>query len=161
MIKNDYGVKPKLTTTRNPQANAIFERTHQTLGNMNRTFEVYDNDSVDDVDPWSCILAAVMAAIRSTILTMTQMTPMQLVFGRDTILHMKFIADWDYIRQWKQQIINSNNQKENAKRIPYTYHVDDKVLIKLVNNTKYSGPEYEGPYTIVTVNVNVNGTVRV
>ena len=32
MIKHDYGVKVKPITTRNPQANAIVERVHQTIG---------------------------------------------------------------------------------------------------------------------------------
>ena len=78
MIKNDYGVKVKPITTRNPQANAIVERIHQTIGNMIRTFELYDNDGIDDEDPWSGIFATVMAAMRSTYLTTTQATPMQL-----------------------------------------------------------------------------------
>ena len=34
MIKNDYGIKPRPITTRNPQANAIIERVHQTIGNI-------------------------------------------------------------------------------------------------------------------------------
>ena len=95
MIKNDHGVKVKPITTRNPQANAIVERVHQTIGNMIRTFELYDNDRIDDDDPWSGILAAVMAAVRSTYSTTTQATPMQLVFGHDAIINTKFIADWD------------------------------------------------------------------
>ena len=44
---------------------------------------------------------------------------MQLVFGRDAIIITKFIADWDYIRQRKQNIIHNNNERENAKRILY------------------------------------------
>ena len=46
LIKNDYGVKVKPTTTRDPQANAIVERVHQTIGNMIRTFELYENDGI-------------------------------------------------------------------------------------------------------------------
>ena len=57
MIKNDYGVKVKPITTRNPQANAIVERVQQTIGNMIRTFKLYGNDGIDDDDPWSGILA--------------------------------------------------------------------------------------------------------
>ena len=83
MIKNDYGIKVKPITTRNPQANAIVERVHQTIGNMIRTFELYDNDGIDDDDPWSGILAVVMAAVCSTYSTTMQATPMQLVFGRN------------------------------------------------------------------------------
>ena len=50
IIKNDYGVKVKPITTQNPQANAIVERVHQTIGNMIRTFALYDNDGIDDDD---------------------------------------------------------------------------------------------------------------
>ena len=34
MIQDDYGIKKKPITKRNPQANAIVERVHQTIGNM-------------------------------------------------------------------------------------------------------------------------------
>ncbi len=159
MITQDYGIKPKPITTRNPQANAIVERVHQTIGNMIRTFEVYDNDELDDQDPWSGILASVMSAVRSTYSTTTQTTPMQLVFGRDTILNTKFVADWDYIRQRKQHIIHQNNVRENAKRTPHMYRVNDRVLVKAHTSTKYGGPQFEGPYPIAAV--NDNGTVRI
>ena len=33
MMRNDYGIENKPITTRNPQANAIVERVHQTIGN--------------------------------------------------------------------------------------------------------------------------------
>ena len=85
---------------------------------MIRTFELYDNDGIHDDDPWSGILGTVMAAVRSTYSTTTQATPMHLVFGRDAIINTKFIADWVYIRQRKQNIIHNNNERENAKRIP-------------------------------------------
>ena len=43
MIKEDYGVKAKPITVRNPQANAIVERVHQVIGNIIRTFELENN----------------------------------------------------------------------------------------------------------------------
>ena len=84
---------------------------------------------------------------------------MQLVFGRDAIFNIPFVADWDYIRQRKQHIIHDNNRWENAKHIAPTYQVGDKILKKVENNTKYGGPEYEGPYVIT--DVYDNGTVRI
>jgi transposase InsO family protein len=51
MIKEDYGVKAKPITVRNPQANAIVERVHQVIGNIIRTFEL-ENNYLDDNDPW-------------------------------------------------------------------------------------------------------------
>jgi transposase InsO family protein len=35
MCVNDYGIKRKVISTRNPQVNAIVERAHQTLGKFN------------------------------------------------------------------------------------------------------------------------------
>jgi hypothetical protein len=38
MMSTDYGIKVKPKTVRNPQANAVLERVHQTLGNIIWTF---------------------------------------------------------------------------------------------------------------------------
>lgn len=159
MITEAYGIRARMTTTRNPQANAIVERVHQTIGNMIRTFRVYYRNDLDEEDPWTGILSAIMAAVRSTYSTTTRATPSQLVFGRDAILNVKFSVDWNKIRQRKQALIEMNNQRENAKRMKYTYEVGHKVLTKNDNHQKYGGPEYEGPYVILAVN-NDYGTVR-
>ena len=76
MIEKDYGIKVRPITTRNPQANAILERVHQTIGNIIRTFKVQDM-VLDDDNPWDGILAATMFALRSTVHTTTQHTPTQ------------------------------------------------------------------------------------
>ena len=34
MCQNDYGIKSKPITSRNPQSNAIIKQTHQTVGNI-------------------------------------------------------------------------------------------------------------------------------
>jgi hypothetical protein len=39
MIREDYAIKAKPITVRNPQANAKVERAHQGIGNIIRTFE--------------------------------------------------------------------------------------------------------------------------
>ena len=159
MVTEDYGVKKRPITKRNPQANAIIERVHQTIGNMIRTFSAQSNTGLDEEDPWSGILTAVAFAIRSTIHTTTQATPMQLVFGRDSILNISHRANWKYIIQRKQTLINKNNQRENSRRIPYQYQVGDLVLIKAAQSTKYGTDAYYGPHQVVQV--NTNGTVRV
>ena len=109
MVQDDYGIKKKPTTTRNPQANSIIERIHQTIGNMILTHQV-GSDNISKDDPWSGILAATMFATRATYHTITQATPAQLVFGRDAILNIKFEVNWKTIRDRKQRAINSNNQ---------------------------------------------------
>ena len=90
--------------------------------------------------------------------TTMQATPTQLVFGRDSILNTKFEANWAFIRQRKQNVIDRNNKKENASRIIHHYQVNDKVLHKNVMDSKFSEDPWKGPYTITKV--NDNGTVK-
>ena len=156
MIKKDYGITAKPITVRNPQANAIVERVHQVIGNIIRTFELEDN-YLDEDDPWKGILSATAFAVRSTYHTTLQKSPGQLVFGRDMILNIQHQANWEMIKQRKQQIIEKNNLQENAKRIPHNYKVGDQVLLSKGTENKYETP-YSGPHTILQI-FN-NGTVR-
>ena len=82
---------------------------------------------------------------------------MQLVFGRDAILNIKHITNWEHIRQRKQTRINENNKRENQSRRAHQYSIGDKILIKARKHSKHE-LEYEGPYQITQV--NDNGTVR-
>ena len=79
MCQNDYGLKRKPITTRNPQSNEIIEQIHQTIKNIIRTFDV---SNIVNKNPWSDILAATMFDVRATYHTKLQASPMQLVFGR-------------------------------------------------------------------------------
>jgi hypothetical protein len=113
MVKNDYSLKLKPVAARNPQANAIIERVHQTIGNIMRTFNV---QAMDSNDPWTGMLAATMFAARATCHTTLQASPMQLVFGRDAILNVKHVSNWEHIRQRKQTRINENNKRKIMSR---------------------------------------------
>ena len=77
MLVNDYGIKRKPITVRNPQANAIVERVHQVIANMIRTFEL-ENNYLDMDDPWKGILSATAFAVRSTYHTTLKKSPGQL-----------------------------------------------------------------------------------
>lgn len=156
MMNEDYGVKKKPITARNPQANSIIERVHQTIGQMIRTLEVQNTENL--VNPFQGILSAVCFAIRATVHTTLQATPSQLVFGRDHILNIKYEANWKQIRDQKQKLINKNNKLENKKRKEYNYTVGQKVLIKTEQSRKYGRNPYQGPYEIITL--NNNGSVR-
>jgi transposase InsO family protein len=156
MIKEDYGIKEKPITVRNPQANAIVERIHQVIANIIRTFELEDN-YLDETDPWKGILSATAFAIRATYHTTLQKSPGQLVFGRDMILNIQHKANWEIIRNRKQKIINQNNRRENSHRVPHQYKQGDLVLLERGTENKYEAP-FSGPYPILKV--NDNGTVR-
>ena len=86
--------------------------------------------------------------MRATVHTTTRATPMQLVFGQDALTNVQFQADWDYIKARKTKVILQNNQKENAKRLPYTYTVGELVVVMQHQHRKYGLPKYFGPYTV-------------
>jgi hypothetical protein len=161
MAKRDYGLKTKPITARNPQANAIIERVHQTIGNMFRTMQPQLKDLVEENSaekPWEGILSAIAFAVRATYHTTLGASPSQLVFGRDPILNLPFKANWQLIRQRKQNLIGKNNKRENSKRKAHTFKIGDKVMIKNDQPTKYGKDPYSGPYDVIEV--MTNGTVR-
>ena len=92
-----------------------------------------------------------MFAVRATGI------PDAVVFGRDSILNIKHVADWEHIRQHKQLWINHNNMQENMRQNNHQYKVGDKILVKLKKNSKL-GLEFMGPFPITQI--NDNGTVR-
>ena len=67
-------------------------------------------------NPWSCITAATMFDVRATYHTTLQAYPMQIVFGRDDILNINHVVNWEHIPQHKQERINRN--KKRKKYVP-------------------------------------------
>ena len=159
MLREDYNVKKNLITTRNPQANSICERAHQTVHNLLRTLSIHEElDHSQASDTFSEALTAVRKAINSTVHTTLNATPTQLVFGRDAFLPVGFEADWSYIANRKQRLIQQNNKRENAKRIAHTYEVGDRVRITHDPHRKHGDDITKGPFVIT--GVNDNGTVQ-
>ena len=76
---------------------------------------------------------------------------MQIVFGRDAILNIKHVADWEHIRQRKQLRVNHNNMRENMRRNNHQYKVGDKILFKRKKNSKHE-LEFMGPFPITQIN---------
>ena len=79
MMANDYKIPCSSINRRNPQANVIVEREHQTIGNIIYTFAIQEID-LDNENPWEGIFSSTMFAIRSTVYITTQHTPSQLQF---------------------------------------------------------------------------------
>jgi hypothetical protein len=73
------------------------------------------------------------------------------------IFNIQHTANWEYICARKQRLIQKNNKNENKSRVPHTYHVDDKVMLRKGTKNKYEAP-FSGPHKILKV--NTNGTVR-
>ena len=94
-----------LTKDEKCQLHAIVEHVHQRLRNLIRSFELQDNPYLDLDDPWLGILTAASFAMHSMYHTTLHTMPGQLIFGRDMILNMQYLADWTAIKAHKQQLI--------------------------------------------------------
>ena len=78
-----------------------------------------------------------MFAVRATYHTTLQASPMQIVFGRDAILNIKHVADWEHIRKRKQEWIIRNNNGENMRCNNHQYKLGDKILVNCRKNSKH------------------------
>src|SRR5687767_7031163 len=139
MLVNDYGIKKKPITVRNPQANAVVERIHQVIANMVRMFEL-ETTYLDVDNPWKGVLSATVFAVRSTYHTMLKKTPGQLVFGKDMIFNIKHVANWELICQNKQKLVDENNKRKNAMKVEHIYKKGSLVLLKRGTENKYKTP---------------------
>ena len=132
------------------------ERVHAVLNDMLRTFELEERELNED-EPWSEFLSSVAFAIRATYHTTLQATPAQLVFGRDMILPIVVQANWNRIKQKRQEEIDRNNVRENRDRIPHDYKIGEKVLLRKEGILRKLSAPREGPYKVTKV--YNNGTV--
>lgn len=153
-----YSIERKPTTVKNPQANAILERVHGVFGDMLRTSgldmsETVTNDDVDD------FLTNAAWAIRSTHHTVLQSTPAAAVFGRDMLFDIPFQTDWAAVGRRRQELVDRNSARENARRIDYDYRIGQKVLLRLDGILRKAQDRKKGPYVIT--DVFTNGTVRI
>jgi len=157
-LTNEYGVKRKIVTSHNPQANSMIERCHKTLHNMIRSAQIKDRRDLDSFLGFKGVLAACRKAMNSTVHATARATPTQLVLGRDAMLNASFQADWQFIKEQKQRLIIQNNKRENAKCKPHTYNIGDVVVVKADAGRKHGSNPYLNPIRITQV--NDNGTVK-
>jgi hypothetical protein len=155
LIKEERDVEAEPSSQCNPQSDAILERTHQTIGDVLRTFEA-ENQPMDESDPWSGILSAAAWAVRSTCHAASQSTPGQSVFGQDMIWDMAHVADWQRVKHREQTSIDKNNKRENAKQIDHDCAVGNSILKIKAGALKMEQPR-EGPFNVILV--HTNGTV--
>jgi hypothetical protein len=154
-------IKDVQSTSKNPQSNSICERMHQTVGNVLRTL-MYSNPPQNMTQARDIIdsaLATAMHAMRTTVATTLGSTPGALAFSRDMFLNVPLVADWQTIAQNREQFINENLRRANARRRSYDYAPNQQVLKKVHDPTKL-GVRTTGPFTILRVHVNGNITLQ-
>jgi hypothetical protein len=87
-----YGIKRKLTSVKNPQANAILKRIHAVFINMLCIAEI---DMADSVKPSNIdvFLSDAALVICSTNHRVFKASPGVAIFGQDMLFDIPFIAD--------------------------------------------------------------------
>jgi transposase InsO family protein len=93
------GIKDVPTTVKNPQANSICERMHQTVANSLRSM-VHSNPPNNMVEAAAMVdecLALAMRAQRTAIHTALRLSPGAFVFQRDMLLDIPLIANIELI----------------------------------------------------------------
>ena len=109
--------------------------------------------------PWSEVLASIAYVIRSTYHTTLKATPAQLVFGRDMVQPVTYVAEWKLIRNRKQTLIDKNNIRENSTRVEFDYIVGQRVLLLNTDIHRKMDNPTQGPYEIVQV--HTHGTISI
>ena len=92
---------------------------HQTVGNILRTL-LYSNPPQNMAQARDIIdsaLATTMHAMRTTVATTLGSKLGALAFSRDMFLNVPLVADWQTIAQNREQFINENLRRVNARRI--------------------------------------------
>ena len=157
-LLRQYGIRRHPTTVKNPQANSICERLHQTIGNNLRTL-LHTNppNNINDANLLiDTALATAGYSARAAMHHTLKISPGALVFHRDMLLDIPVISDLQLLQQRRQTLIDKNLLTANSKRRTFDYQPNQECL-KLVYNPGKLEPRAEGPYRIVTV--HTNGTV--
>jgi hypothetical protein len=79
---------------------------------------------------------------------------MQLVSGCDASLNAKHLADWEHIRQRKQDRVFENNKRANMNHHNQQHTVGTLILLKARKHSKDDLEEHEGPCEVTQVNDN-------
>ncbi|KAG7345551.1 reverse transcriptase RNA-dependent DNA polymerase [Nitzschia inconspicua] len=154
------GIQAVPTTVKNPQANAICERMHSTLGDILRTL-LREQPPATIIDAYGIIdnaLASVIFALRSSINRTFGVSPGALDFQRDMFHPIPLMIGYNQSRTERQRIIDDNNRRANLRRRYHDYQPNDQVLILKYNPSKLE-ERAQGPFRFHSV--HTNGTVTI
>ena len=68
-------------------------------------------------------------AVHSTYHTVLKASPGEVIFGRDMLFGIPFIADWKKIGDYRQCQTDCNIKHENKTRVDCDHKFGDKVLV--------------------------------
>ena len=118
-LLESYNIRGVPTTVKNPQSNGIVERMHLTLADMLHTMTVIlDEDCPIKInDAIETMMQATAWSLRTTISTVTNVSPGMVFFGRDMIFNFQMQINWQQIAQKRNKLARMDNARENNKRL--------------------------------------------
>ena len=157
------GDKTVQTTSHNPTANGICERMHLTVQQLIRIYtNLHPPKTLEQarqiVD--KALAAASHAMQISVTRTLGHNSPGALAFGRDMLLDIPFIADWEAVRKKRKLIIDENLWPTNQKRRRFDYQPGQEVLVRRQGILRKLDKRFDGPFQIAKVHVNGNVTIK-
>jgi len=157
----ELDVTPSAAGTKNPQANSIVERLHQSVANSLRTLSYAHppETQADKEDLINTALQTASCANKATMHSTMKVSPGAAAFSRNMIINVPMLADFRLLKARREAVINYNLLRENKKRISHDYQVGESVL-KLVFRPNKLQPNVEGPYPIAQVHANGSLTMQ-
>ena len=160
-ILRQWGIRNAPISVRNPQANAVCERMHQVVGNVLRTLshtnQPRNQGAAENMVDYALQTAAY--ALRATIKRTTGVSPGAVIFHRDMLHDLPFVADLLLLKDKKQALIDYNLRRENQKRRTFDYQPGQQVL-EILPDPKKLGRLTAGPFPIERVHCNGTVTIR-
>ena len=155
-----YGIHSSRISVKNPQANAICERMHQTVHNILQTlrYQHPPTTNAEGIAHVDYALALASHALRSTAHSTLHHSPGSISFHRDMLLDFPFIPDLIALRARRQQVIDTNLHRENHRRRTHDYQPGDQVF-QLAYDPNKLAVVAQGPYRINLV--HTNGTITI
>ena len=105
------------------------------------------------------VLNSAQQALCTVIHRTLGVSPGSIAFGRDMLLPIPLLTDYNLIRERRQAQINQNLIRENNCRIFHDYQVGEQVLLKIYDPATLQ-ERAQGPYPIEQVHVNGTLTIR-
>ena len=103
-------------------------------------------------------LSTVVHASRCSVNHTMKTSPGAMLFNRDMMTNIPLISNLLAIGNRRQQLVDENVRRVNARRIQHNYTIGDRVKFVNYNPNKLDSRTH-GPYRIVRV--FTNGTVRI
>jgi hypothetical protein len=140
-LKNGIIDRPT-TIKKNPQASAIWERMHKTVGKISH-----------DMIRAHVIIDSALATTSYCCRVAIRVSPGALVFHRDMVLNIPIVADLQVIKDHRQNLIDETLRRNNLKRYSYDYIPGQQILLFVPDHTKL-GSRTNAPFSITQVHVN-------